>query len=432
MSDNKISQYTATTTLANADLFDVSIDLGAGLFGTRKITYANLLSEIAADAGLMGGSGTSGYIPRFTGSTTLGAGAMRDDGTSIGLGTAVLSSALFAMVSTTKGFLPPSMTTTQKNAIGTPATGLFLFDNTLAMPAYYNGSTWKSISTIGSEDQTITDDVRNLALKGNSLTEKFFINSLAGTNIFGVRGDQKIALFTSTFGSSDLSIGAASAGKKVQHFVDPASSGNFILSLSTTSATVFEYDAYQRSLTLTNTVDYNTSTTMNGRLISTSSPNTLFTGKTVAGTTIISMDSRGDFVIFDSTGVTPRFIAANGDDYLYNIMKKPLLLGGDYGSITASTMLNVRDSGSTSGTTTLLVENSSLAQSLKILGDGKIGLYTATPVAQHSSTGYTAGFTAGAGTAMNNDSTSTGGVGSTAYTFGDVVKMAKNIGLMAA
>jgi hypothetical protein len=40
------------------------------------------------------------------------------------------------------------------------------------------------------------------------------------------------------------------------------------------------------------------------------------------------------------------------------------------------------------------------------------------------------GFTAGAGTAMKNDSTSTGDTGSAAYTFGDVVRALKNLGFL--
>jgi hypothetical protein len=62
----------------------------------------------------------------------------------------------------------------------------------------------------------------------------------------------------------------------------------------------------------------------------------------------------------------------------------------------------------------------------------KLGFFNAAPVAQQATTGTTAGFTAGSGTAMNSASTSTGNNGSTAYTFGDVVHALKSLGLMAA
>jgi hypothetical protein len=44
--------------------------------------------------------------------------------------------------STTQGFLPPRMTTTQKNAIATPAEGLQVWDTTLKLMSVYNGTTW--------------------------------------------------------------------------------------------------------------------------------------------------------------------------------------------------------------------------------------------------------------------------------------------------
>ena len=45
----KISQYTAITTLANGDLFDTSKDVGAGLYDTRSIAYADLLAQLQSD-----------------------------------------------------------------------------------------------------------------------------------------------------------------------------------------------------------------------------------------------------------------------------------------------------------------------------------------------------------------------------------------------
>jgi hypothetical protein len=52
------------------------------------------------------------------------------------------ASALFEVKSTTKGFLPPRMTTTQRNAIASPAAGLQVYDTTLNRPCFYDGTTW--------------------------------------------------------------------------------------------------------------------------------------------------------------------------------------------------------------------------------------------------------------------------------------------------
>lgn len=51
-------------------------------------------------------------------------------------------SAVLEATSTTRGFLPPRMTTTQKNAISAPAAGLIVYDVTLATMTFYNGSAW--------------------------------------------------------------------------------------------------------------------------------------------------------------------------------------------------------------------------------------------------------------------------------------------------
>jgi hypothetical protein len=61
----------------------------------------------------------------------------------VGIATSSINaSARLQVDSTTEGFLPPRMTTTQKNAIGTPAAGLMVYDTTLNQMSYYNGTTW--------------------------------------------------------------------------------------------------------------------------------------------------------------------------------------------------------------------------------------------------------------------------------------------------
>ena len=47
----KISQYTAITTLANGDLMDISQDAGAGAYATKSISYADLLLQLQAEIG---------------------------------------------------------------------------------------------------------------------------------------------------------------------------------------------------------------------------------------------------------------------------------------------------------------------------------------------------------------------------------------------
>ena len=61
----------------------------------------------------------------------------------VGIGTLTpVASAKLEISSTTQGFLPPRMTTTQKNTIATPLEGLEVYDLTLHQKSYYNGTIW--------------------------------------------------------------------------------------------------------------------------------------------------------------------------------------------------------------------------------------------------------------------------------------------------
>jgi hypothetical protein len=57
------------------------------------------------------------------------------------------ASAILDISSTTLGFLPPRMTTTQKNAISSPAAGLVVYDTTLAKLCVYT-TAWETITSI--------------------------------------------------------------------------------------------------------------------------------------------------------------------------------------------------------------------------------------------------------------------------------------------
>jgi hypothetical protein len=58
------------------------------------------------------------------------------------------ASAIIDAQSTTKGVRMPNMTTTQKNAISSPAAGLMVFDTTLAKLCVYSGSAWQTITSV--------------------------------------------------------------------------------------------------------------------------------------------------------------------------------------------------------------------------------------------------------------------------------------------
>ena len=61
-------------------------------------------------------------------------------------GSTANASAMLDVKSTVKGLLIPRMTTAQRTAIATPATGLQVYDTDLNLLYFYNGSTWAGLS----------------------------------------------------------------------------------------------------------------------------------------------------------------------------------------------------------------------------------------------------------------------------------------------
>lgn len=104
--------------------------------------------ESTGPGGSITGSGTIGYLPAFTGTSSIGNSPIYTTGGSVAIGTATIqATAIFQIDSTSKGFLPPRVTTVQKNAIGagTVAEGLVVYDTTLKSLNFYNGTSWSSI-----------------------------------------------------------------------------------------------------------------------------------------------------------------------------------------------------------------------------------------------------------------------------------------------
>jgi hypothetical protein len=56
------------------------------------------------------------------------------------------ASAILDVASTTKGFLPPRMTTAQKTGIGSPTAGLIVYDTTLGKLCVYT-TAWETITS---------------------------------------------------------------------------------------------------------------------------------------------------------------------------------------------------------------------------------------------------------------------------------------------
>jgi len=121
---------------------------GADLaFGLKTPTAFSVASEIMKIRGATGALliGSASQVSSASKLEVTGQGYFS---TVLGIGTASLNaSAKLQVDSTTQGVLFPRMTTTQKNAISSPATGLVVFDTTLGKLCVYS-TTWQTITSV--------------------------------------------------------------------------------------------------------------------------------------------------------------------------------------------------------------------------------------------------------------------------------------------
>lgn len=144
---NSGSTQAATFTLPSYAHFSAtSLTVGAG--STVAAQYGFRVSDLTSastNIGFSGGvtAGTGKYNLNMSGS----ADNLLNGPLSIGTGNPANASSLLDVQSTTKGVRFPNMTTTQKNAIATPAAGLMVFDTTLSKLCVYSGSAWETVSS---------------------------------------------------------------------------------------------------------------------------------------------------------------------------------------------------------------------------------------------------------------------------------------------
>jgi hypothetical protein len=136
-----------------------SVNLGSTnynfLYGYFNRTYVNQIwiggtatGVITATSGTGGGirfSSNSGAITnnlmKLHGETAYKGLSVRD--TDIASADRIEATAVMELQSTTRGFLPPRMTTVEMNTIATPATGLMIYDETTNQWMGYNGTSWR-------------------------------------------------------------------------------------------------------------------------------------------------------------------------------------------------------------------------------------------------------------------------------------------------
>ncbi len=111
------------------------------------------------------GIGNTGAVS-FDGAITA-AGAATIGGT-MGVGTSPVASAQLEVASTTKGFLPPRLTETQRDAIAAPALGLTIYNTNTNKLNFWNGTSWTTY--LGTAETSTTYPAVTFAYTGAAQT----------------------------------------------------------------------------------------------------------------------------------------------------------------------------------------------------------------------------------------------------------------------
>lgn len=143
-----VTGATTLSTLASG----ASTDSIVTVVGSTGLLKKRSLTDVLAAVTGWSTSGNSISGTNFIGATSNNSFRIRtnniermvvDSNGVAGIGiTAPNTSSILDITSTTKGLLIPRMTTTQRNAISTPATGLLIYNTTTKTYDTYNGTTW--------------------------------------------------------------------------------------------------------------------------------------------------------------------------------------------------------------------------------------------------------------------------------------------------
>ena len=166
--DGTSTLYTSNVPSVNAFSFHFSVPTVSNFFLRSDINsvYLNSPSTIG-NIFFRIGNATKGQFFGTTGNLLLQNGGVFTD----------IASSRLTINSTTQGFLPPRMTTAQKNAIVTPATGLVVYDNDLLNQSQYNGTSWVS------GNQIILNEFPNTQVSG-TVTETLLSTFTFPANTF--------------------------------------------------------------------------------------------------------------------------------------------------------------------------------------------------------------------------------------------------------
>ena len=135
----------ASTLIGNTLNIPIYADTNTNIYTTNGVIASGRTVELAGNVTWQGSGSSEVY---YTNMNALGI----TDGSSISID----NGTIFQLDSTTRGFLPPRMTSTQMEAIGSPSEGLIVHATDADRPYFNNGTSWRGFGDLfGLYAQTV-------------------------------------------------------------------------------------------------------------------------------------------------------------------------------------------------------------------------------------------------------------------------------------
>lgn len=179
----------------------------------------------SASNGLNIGTGSGVSMDFYT--NNINRGKFQSSGEFIVGNGAIAGGAIVDFQSTTQGFSPPKMSTTQRDAISSPSDGLIIANTTLHTIDWYNGTAWASLGTGGGGLGGSTGSVDNAMLRADGTG-----GSTVQTSAVIVDDTGNIALGTSSTSGSSRGIAAGGSSTDVSLELNPKGSGGVVVNIT--------------------------------------------------------------------------------------------------------------------------------------------------------------------------------------------------------
>jgi uncharacterized protein (TIGR02145 family) len=186
--------------------------------------------------GLLTSGSVAGNTPYWNGSQwVVNNSNIHNNGSGVGIGTAAPdASAKVDISSSTQGFLPPRMTTVQRNAIASPAVGLTIYNTTVNCLQWWNGTVWydgcgnnappaATLTTINCAGATTTGTLTSGTAANGVSTAITYTGGNAGTYSAQNVSSTGVTGLTATLAAGTLANGAGSVTYTITG--TPASAG---------------------------------------------------------------------------------------------------------------------------------------------------------------------------------------------------------------